>query len=336
MFLAAVMRQNSDKTTKMKKREIRLAVILLSLFCLLVGDMRSEVVPIKDRTYLESLHTVLRDAQSSRVLVVAHRGCWANGDPENSLAAISRCLDLGVDIVEIDVSLTLDRVPVLLHDATVDRTANGTGRIQEMAFAEVQRLRLKSGKGGQGSAPTTQRIPTLNEALQLAKDRILINLDVKGLAFDEAFRVISRLGCEDQIIMKMRASPTEERLKKAAFHGQTYFMPILSECSPDSLVGCTAAICESVPAYATYNPVAYEVVFQSIEYFTRGVVCIQNSGCRIWVNSLEPRHAAGLVDPEEFANPDSSWGKLIDMGANIIQTDRPAELISYLQRKGRR
>jgi glycerophosphoryl diester phosphodiesterase len=77
--------------------------------------------------------------------VVAHRGDPSEAAPENTLAAFGSALDAGADAVEFDVRLTADGVPVVIHDAAVDRTTEGTGIVRSMTVAEVKRLRIAGG-----------------------------------------------------------------------------------------------------------------------------------------------------------------------------------------------
>ena len=76
------------------------------------------------------------------VTVVAHRGDWRN-HPENSLPAFQSCIEMGVDMIEIDLQRTKDGELILMHDRTVDRCTNGKGKISEMTYDEIQRLRLR-------------------------------------------------------------------------------------------------------------------------------------------------------------------------------------------------
>ncbi len=105
-----------------------------------------------------------------RPLVVAHRG-GAGLAPENTLAAFRRALDLGVDALELDVRLSRDGHPVAIHDATVDRTMEGSGRVSAMPLAALQALRAR-GVGGGG-------VPSLREVLALARGRTRLFVDVK-------------------------------------------------------------------------------------------------------------------------------------------------------------
>ena len=68
----------------------------------------------------------LEDSNNKEIMVIAHRGDWRNA-PENSIQAIKSCIDMGVDMVEIDVRETKDGHLVLMHDETIDRTTNASG-----------------------------------------------------------------------------------------------------------------------------------------------------------------------------------------------------------------
>ena len=103
-----------------------------------------------------------------QVLRIGHRGA-AGHAPENTLAAIQKGIDLGVDLVEIDVRRTADDVLVVLHDRTVNRTTNRGGRIDQLCLQEVKML-----KAGYGES-----IPTLQEALQAADGRTGLILELK-------------------------------------------------------------------------------------------------------------------------------------------------------------
>lgn len=267
------------------------------------------------------------------VMVVAHRACWRGGAPENSVAAIDACAAIGVDMIEIDVTLTRDGVPILLHDPSLDRMTDGRGFARDHDLAEIKRLRLRAGGGG-GDAPLTdQPVPTLAEALQAARGRFLINLDVKGEAYGPAFAVVERLGMQDHILMKMNAHADDPALVGAAFHGHTMFMPVILQCVPDVLFGaCAPSLPDAVASFGRYEPVAYELVFTD-EAFPASM---EGADRRIWINALNPNFAAGMTDAKATTDPDGNWGRMIALGAAIIQTDEPAMLIAYLERRGRR
>lgn len=108
---------------------IRLLIFLASLF-LFGACASSESV---SGTRAERVVSEIHDPASKKVLVASHRGDWRNY-PENSLPAIRSAIEMGVDIVEIDLALTSDSVLVLCHDRTIDRTTSGRGLIAEITY----------------------------------------------------------------------------------------------------------------------------------------------------------------------------------------------------------
>jgi glycerophosphoryl diester phosphodiesterase len=113
------------------------------------------------------------DMPVGSVMAIAHRGASAYA-PENTLAAFEHALRLGAQAVEFDVRLSADRVPVVLHDATLERTTNGRGPVGGLTLKELQRL---DAGAWYGPAFAGQRIPTLAEALSaLGTARSIIEL----------------------------------------------------------------------------------------------------------------------------------------------------------------
>ncbi|HEV8702984.1 MAG TPA: glycerophosphodiester phosphodiesterase family protein [Candidatus Polarisedimenticolia bacterium] len=109
-------------------------------------------------------------------LRIAHRGASAHA-PENTLAAFKEAIRLGADLIECDVHLSADDVPVIIHDDTVERTTNGRGTVAALACARLRRL-----DAGAWFSPRFkgERIPTLEEALECARGRCGLNIEIKG------------------------------------------------------------------------------------------------------------------------------------------------------------
>ena len=96
-------------------------------------------------------------------LVIAHRGDSAHR-PENTLASFAGALEVGAELVELDVQLTADGHVIVLHDPTLDRTTTGRGDVRRMTLAEVRAV--SAGYPDRfGSAYAGERVPTLGEAL---------------------------------------------------------------------------------------------------------------------------------------------------------------------------
>ncbi|MGH2740314.1 MAG: glycerophosphodiester phosphodiesterase [Actinomycetota bacterium] len=121
-------------------------------------------------------------ALDGRSLVVAHRGA-SEREPENTLAAFQAALDVGADAIELDVRLSADGVPVVMHDADVSRSTGGTGLVHELTLADLKRLDASGGSDGHAE------IPTVAEALELigTSTGTGVMLEIKNLPGEEAF-----------------------------------------------------------------------------------------------------------------------------------------------------
>ena len=268
----------------------------------------------------------LKDPNSQKVTVIAHRGDWRNA-PENSLQAFKNCIAMGVDMIEIDLKKTKDGHLVLMHDETIDRTTNGKGRPSDYTLAELRQFRLKNGLG----RVTPHPIPTLEEVLQLTSGKILINIDKGYDYFQEVYALLQATGTTDQVVIKSGHPYEKVKAENGDVLDKVIYMPIVNLEQPDAA--------QRIQAFEAIHPVAIECVFQAVTPDVLSLMKqIQQNGTKIWLNSLWPSLNAGHDDDRavEEEDPDGSWGWLLEQGATLIQTDRPAELIHYLDQKGRR
>jgi glycerophosphoryl diester phosphodiesterase len=116
-------------------------------------------------------------------LIVAHRGASAT-HPENTLASFEEALRLGAPVIELDVRLSLDGVPVVMHDPTVDRTTDGAGAVGELTAADVSSLNA-------GTADAPSPVPTLRQVLELASGRAGLAIEIKNLPGEPGFDPVS-------------------------------------------------------------------------------------------------------------------------------------------------
>ena len=274
------------------------------------------------------------------VLVVAHRAChqpapshgFEHPVPENALAALERCVALGVDLVEIDVRRTSDGVLVLMHDARVDRTTDGKGRVAHLTLAQVQALRLKDAHGG------TEAPPTLEAFLRAARGRILVNVDLKGPLADEAAEVVRRADAADWVLFKAKARLGAPPIADLPLYRDMAFMPMVAgkaARAPLSLARITARQASGARQIPAVEMVALK---------RQGFVAVRDAAraarIRVWTNTLANKGWRGVLDQsgdrKALRDPDQAWGRLIDQGVSIVQTDHPAALLDYLQRRGLR
>ena len=116
-----------------------------------------------------------------RTLNFGHRGA-SHDAPANTLAAFELAAQYGADGVELDVMLTADRQPVVIHDATVDATTDGTGRVADLTLAQIKALDAGSTFDQRFAG---ERVPTLAEVLEAVGDRLLLNVELKGLGLKQ-------------------------------------------------------------------------------------------------------------------------------------------------------
>lgn len=309
--------------------------ILLAMLAALLGSACAPS-PTPDRPSATSLaqspvaraRGALARADSGYVMVIAHRACWRGGAPENSLSAIAACLAMEVDMVELDVRRTSDGVLVLMHDDTVDRTTNGHGKVADLSFADIRRLRLRKGDGGAAAMLTDEQVPTFEEAMRAVRGRVLVNLDAKADVYDDAFAILEKTGTIDHILMKRSVAESDPPLVSTRPFDRVLAMPILTEGT-----GRAERLLQSQGGNA---PVAYELIFDHLAYLKAAAPLIKAQSARVWVNTLAPHHAAGITDTTALSSPETTWGVLLGIGVNMIQTDEPEVLIEYLEVAGRR
>jgi len=131
--------------------------------------------------------------QEGKCLKIGHRGTRALVD-ENTLESIKKAVEMGVDAVEFDIQRTKDGVYVIMHDETVDRTTNGSGRVDEMTLEEFQKLKTAS-----GYTP-----PTLEAVLEYLKTTdVGIIMDIKCKkpdAIPDIYAIVERLGLSERVV----------------------------------------------------------------------------------------------------------------------------------------
>jgi glycerophosphoryl diester phosphodiesterase len=138
------------------------------------------------------------------MIIVAHRGASAY-EPENTLRAIEKAIELGADMVEVDVRRSKDGHIVVIHDDSVDRTTNGKGYVRKMTLEELKKL--DAGKG--------ERIPTLQEVIGAVRRRVVLLIEIKVLNLEESvIRVIEKEGIEKEVMITSFYHFASKRIKK--------------------------------------------------------------------------------------------------------------------------
>ncbi|MFC2028612.1 glycerophosphodiester phosphodiesterase [Chloroflexota bacterium] len=136
-------------------------------------------------------------------LVIAHRGASLIA-PENTLSAFKLAEELKADAIELDVKLTSDRQVVVIHDYTVDRTTNGTGKVSDKSLAEIKEL---DAGGTFNDKYSGEKIPTLREVFELLGDQIRLNIELTNYSspldrlVHEVHKIINEFNFQDTILI---------------------------------------------------------------------------------------------------------------------------------------
>lgn len=277
----------------------------------------------------EKIVAEIHNPNSKKIVVASHRGDWRNY-PENSIPAIESVIKMGVDIMELDLKMTKDSVLVLCHDRTIDRTTNGKGRVCDITYDSLMTFNLKR---AHNVKTDTLKMPTLRQALECCKDRIVVNVDQGYEFYDQVLAITEELGVTDQILIKGKKPVSVVAEKMATHPHNMMYMPIIDILKPSG-----QKLFSEYMETGTV-PLAYEVCYNEmtpeVQECMKKVIA---TGSKLWVNTLWPSLCGGVGNDDDAAyeckNPGDVYDQYINMGVTMIQTDRPAFLIDYLRKKG--
>ncbi len=290
------------------------AVLLVSLSISLILSSRGVVsaqtvhtLPIKT---VQDLHTFFTWTDKKKPIVSGHRGGMVPGFPENSLATFENTLTYTPAFFETDPRLTKDSVIVLLHDATLDRTTTGTGKLSDYTWEEVKKLHLKDAEGN----VTPHRIPTLTEAIEWARGKTVLNLDRKEVPFAMTAALIRQLKADAFVMLTVHA-PQQARYylddnKDRMF---SVFIKNKQELDAYEKAGIPAAnmIAYIGPTVKPENKELYQLLN------ARGIMCMISAA-----SSYDK-----LSNPAERT---AAYQAIIQDGASILESDRPIEVAKAL------
>ncbi|MDH4585735.1 glycerophosphodiester phosphodiesterase [Pseudomonas sp. BN415] len=255
-------------------------------------------------------------------LVIAHRGgrgLW----PENTLFAFERAAALKVDMLEMDLRRTRDGELVVLHDARVDRTTNGDGKVAELSLAEVQALDAGyrwSADGGESHPYRGQgiRIPTFAEVLERFPEHPKV-VEIK----------VPDVGMEEQVCALLDKHGQRERVLVGSFHERS--LSRFREVCPGV---ATSAGPTSVRLLVALNWIGLGNLvspsYQALQIPERSG-SLQVASDRLMRTALQ----RGLAVQMWTINEQPAMRHLLDMGANGLITDYPDRALQLLGRSTR-
>jgi glycerophosphoryl diester phosphodiesterase len=243
------------------------------------------------------------DALNGKIMVCAHRANYS-GAPENSLKSISDAINNDIGMVELDIRQTKDGQLVLMHDTTIDRTTNGSGKVSDFLLEELEQFNLYKDNG----TLTNEQIPTLKEVLKLTRGNIYIDLDIdKKASFSKVYPLVDQYGMLKQVLFYS----SEFNVIQTMFNlnnSNVISMPIVRNQ-------------DDFNQYESFNieVLQFNVDDNSI------LQQIQNKGWYIFRNAYVNTNITPLTDNYSQLN------EVIQVGGSIVQTDNPIELKIKLQ-----
>ena len=225
------------------------------------------------------------------VYVVGHRGA-AGVEPENTIRGFRYAIELGVDYTECDVHLTRDGRLVVMHDAKVDRTTNGTGAIRELTFDQIRAL--DAGKG--------EQVPTLEEVLDVMRGQAIVLIEMKGEGVEEeTVRIVREAKMEEQVVLTCFHL---ERIRKA------------KQLAPELKVG-----------FIVSNPTA-DSCQQAVDVEASGIGILYKNLTR---ELVEQAHAHGLDVRAWNPDTEPEMRAMLELGVDGVSSNRPDLLIPLVR-----
>lgn len=234
-------------------------------------------------------------------IVIAHRGFHVDV-PENSIESLRKAIELGVDYVEVDIRTTLEGVPVVMHDANLERTTDGKGKVSAISTIDFRNLKIK----GTEISP-----PTFSSFLMEAKGKINLYLDIKEADPEKIISLLDKYQMRERVVVYCSPQQIFQWKKLAPT------IPVIT--SPSSNIKSPfefEAFVLSFPASVldgnikTYSP---EIIQKLTEI-----------NIPIWLDTL------GEDDNAQ------TWETAIGFNIKVLQTDKPKELMEYLSKRSLR
>ncbi len=268
---------------------------------------------------------ILEAIERKKVLVAAHRGTCGGNIVWNTSLSYKNALLHGADMIEVDVSMTKDGVFFAFHNTEEEAEFGRKCDIREMTSKEVEEINvLNSIRNTSG-----QKVERLENVLPRFKGKCLINIDRSWFYWEKVISFLKSMKMDSQILLK--SGVEEEYLRQLENSGSgLMYMPIVR----------TMEEWEQVRKY-DINLAAAELLFKGTEdplADTGFIQDLREQGIVPWVNAITLNDkdvlSGGLDDNHAIADGfDKNWGKLIDMGFQIIQTDWPALLRNYIDQR---
>ena len=291
---------------------LRLIVITLTVLFFLSQCQQQELKvnqkEVHEETYVASIPQSPLD-NGDRFWVIAHRGV-SGSYPENTLSAFQAAIDIRAEMVELDISTSKDGIPVTVHDRTVDRTTDFEGDVQSFSLEELKRMEVGAWFSEEFRG---EEFPTLKNSLELMKDKIAVNIEIKteavsdeteGGVVDKALQVVKDLDMTSSVIFSSFDYRVMEQLN------------VLDPKMAKALLYEASQSAELLPSELVQK--------YKVDIFN----CSYKQLSEEWINDLQKHKIPYFV---YTVNEPELMRELIEKGVSGIFTDFPQELIRIVE-----
>lgn len=243
--------------------------------------------------------------------VLGHRGVRGHAS-ENTLASFEQGIQMGATMLELDIHLSRDQQLVVIHDATMDRTTDGTGLVSDMTLEEIQQLDAGAWFGPEFAG---ERVPTLQQVIDLVKGRAYLNVEIKVGGFGQDRIVYPEI--VDLLTDVLTASGMEDDVVVSSFH-QPYIKDLKQK-----LPGVRVALLHQKPVDNLFVMAAeegWEAVHTHVSLIDEAFVAAA--------------HEKGLRVRAWNPNDAETMRRLIELGVDGIGTDFPEVLLEQARAAG--
>jgi glycerophosphoryl diester phosphodiesterase len=276
----------------------------------------SHVINIKTPRDLKDFFRYTKDRIP---FISSHRGGPGRGFPENCIATLENTLKYTWSIMEIDPHYTKDSAIVLMHDATLDRTSNGRGKVSDYTLAEIRKLKLKDTEGNL----TSETIPTLDEVLEWAKGKTVLIIDMKDVPVDVRVQKIKEHNAQANAMIMAYSLADAKRCYEL---DKDIMMEVfIADTKAAEAFDSTGVPWQNIVAFVTHVEPKDKAVFDYVH--KKGAMCIRGSS-----RNIDKDYTEGKITDEKLLN--GKYRELITEGADIIEADlgiRAGQAIKALQ-----
>ncbi|GEP44513.1 glycerophosphodiester phosphodiesterase family protein [Brevifollis gellanilyticus] len=263
----------------------------------------------------QDLQALLHYSGEPLPLVSAHRGGPAKDYPENCIATFEHTLAHTFSMLEIDPRRTKDGAIVVHHDATLERTTTGTGKVVDATLAELKQLRLKDTEGH----ATEHQLPTLDEVIEWARGKTVLVLDQKDVTAVERAEIVTRLKAEAYVMLIVSSFKEVVAVHRVNPNiTMEVMIPTLAKAEEFDGLGVPW---KNVVAFVGHVPPEDKALY---DYIHGKGACTMIGTSR----NLDRKVIQGEVKDIKLLEPE--YRAFLNRGADIIETDIPVPLGTML------